>query len=121
MLKILAILFGLVMIVLGILGFLPDFTPNNKLLTLFLVNPMHNVVHLLTGILALVCGLTSGFASKMFFIIFGIVYAIVAVLGFMIGQGMVFDLIAVNHADNWLHAAIAAVSLYFGFFLRSGS
>lgn len=118
MLKILAIIFGLLMIVIGILGFLPDFTPNNKLLNLFLVNPMHNVVHLTTGIVALICGLTSGMASKMFFIIFGIIYGIVAILGFMIGQGMVLDLIAVNKADNWLHAGIAAVCLYFGFFLR---
>ncbi len=118
MLKVLAILFGILMIVVGILGFLPDFAPNGKLLTLFLVNPMHNIVHLVTGIAALVCGLTSGFASKMFFLIFGIIYGIVAVMGFMMGQGMLFDLIAINHADNWLHAAIALVSLYFGLVVK---
>ena len=119
MLKILAILFGLVMIVAGILGFLPDFTPNGKLFTLFLVNPMHNILHLVTGIVALVCGLTSGLAAKLFFIIFGIIYAIIAVMGFMMGQGMLFDMIAINHADNWLHAIVALVSLYFGLFIKS--
>jgi len=121
MLKILAILFGLVMIVAGILGFLPDFTPNGKLMNIFLVNPVHNIVHLVTGIVALVCGLTSGFASKLFFIAFGVIYGIVAILGFMMGQGMLFDMIAINHADNWLHAAVSVVSLYFGLFLKSGS
>lgn len=119
MLKILAILFGLAFIVSGILGFLPDFTPNGKLLTLFLVNPMHNIFHLVSGIVALVCGLTSSLAAKLFFIIFGVIYAIVAVLGFMMGSGMLFDQIAINGADNWLHAITAAVSLYFGLFLKS--
>lgn len=118
MLKILAILFGLIMIVAGILGFLPDFTPNGKLLTLFQVNPMHNIVHLVTGIVALVCGLTSGLASKLFFITFGIIYGIVAVLGFMMGQGMLFDMIAINQADNWLHAVVSLFCLYFGFFVK---
>lgn len=119
MLKILAILFGLVFIVVGILGFLPDFTPNGKLLTLFLVNPMHNIVHLATGIVALICGLTSGMAAKVFFIIFGIVYAAVAFLGFQMGQGMLFDMIAINQADNFLHTGIALVSLYLGFFVAA--
>src|ERR1700722_2187369 len=119
MLKIFAILFGLVMIVAGILGFLPDFAPNNKLFTLFLINPMHNIVHLLTGIVALVCGISSGLASKIFFIIFGLIYAAVAILGFMMGQGLLFDSIAINHADNWLHAVIATVSLYLGLFIQS--
>jgi Domain of unknown function (DUF4383) len=117
MLKILAILFGLVLIVIGILGFLPDFTPGGKLFGYFLVNPLHNILHLLTGIVALVCGLTSGLASKVFFICFGLIYAAIAVLGFMMGQGQLFDLIAINQADNYLHAGIAILSLYFGLFL----
>lgn len=119
MLKILAILFGLLMIVVGILGFLPDFAPNSRLFTLFLVNPMHNIVHLLSGIVALVCGLTSGFAAKIFFILFGLIYGALAVLGFMTGQGMLFDMIAINQADNWLHAFIGVLCLYLGLFVKS--
>ncbi len=119
MLKVLAILFGLLMIVAGILGFMPDFAPNGRLFTLFLVNPMHNIVHLLTGVVAVICGLSSGMAAKIFFIVFGIIYGAIAVLGFMMGQGMLFDLIAINHMDNWLHAGVAAVCLYFGIFLKS--
>lgn len=118
MLKLLAILFGLIMIVVGILGFLPDFAPNGLLLGLFAVNPMHNMVHLLTGLVALVCGLSNNFAAKIFFIAFGIVYALVAILGFAQGPGDLYGM-AINQADNWLHSAIALVCLYLGFFVRS--
>ena len=119
MLKILAILFGLVLIVVGILGFLPDFTPGGLLLGYFLVNPLHNVIHLVTGIIALICGLSSSLASKIFFILFGLIYLAFAIYGFYIGSGMMFDLIAINQADNILHLVIAIVTLYFGFFLKS--
>lgn len=117
MLKLLAILFGLVMIVVGLLGFLPDFTPNNLLFGIFEVNPMHNVIHLLTGIVALLCGLSNSLASKIFFILFGLIYGAVAILGFTQGPGLLFGM-AINHADNWLHTAIALFSLYVGFFIK---
>ena len=117
MLRTLATIFGLVLIAFGVLGFLPELTPEGKLLGIFMVNPVHNVIHLVSGGVALFCGLSSTFASKVYFIAFGIVYAAVAVLGFMLGEGMLFDLIAINTADNWLHTVIAVVSLYFGLFL----
>lgn len=118
MLKLLAILFGLIMIVVGILGFLPDFTPNGELFGIFQVNPMHNVVHLLTGLVALVCGLSNALASKIFFILFGLVYGAVAILGFMQGDGLLYGM-AINQADNWLHTGIALFSLYVGLFLKN--
>lgn len=119
MLKTLAIIFGLVFLAIGILGFFPDFTPNGKLLGIFSVNNEHNIVHLVSGVVALICGLNSNYASKVYFIIFGLIYGAVAVLGFMHGDEKLFGLIAINAADNWLHAGIAVVSLYIGFFFRS--
>lgn len=117
MLKVLAILFGLVMIIVGILGFLPEYTPGGLLFGIFAVNLQHNIIHLATGVVALLCGFASSTAAKTFFILFGLVYAAVAGLGFYYGEGMLFNLVSINNADNWLHTAIAAVSLYFGFFL----
>lgn len=119
MLKALAILFGIVFIVIGVLGFFPDFTPHGKLFDIFSVNSMHNAVHIISGVIALLCGLSSGLAAKIYFIIFGIIYAVLAVLGFMHGDTMLLGMIANNTADSWLHAAIAILSLYFGFFLRA--
>lgn len=119
MLRTLAVLYGIAFIVLGILGFLPEFTPKGLLLGYLLVNPVHNVIHLATGIIALFCGLSNSLASKIFFIVFGVLYIAFAGYGFYEGQGMLFDLIAINPADNIFHAAVGLVSLYFGWSLKS--
>lgn len=114
MLKTVAIIFGVIFILIGILGFVPSLTPEGKLLGIFMVNGAHNLVHLLTGVVAILCGLASERASKLFFIIFGVIYGLVTILGFVQGTGMLLGLIAINPADNWLHLAITAVSLWLG-------
>lgn len=114
MLRTLAILFGIILLIVGVMGFLPTFVTNAKLFDVFRVNLEHNVANIAAGILALLCGLSSAFASKMFFIIGGVVFAFLALFGFMETDGMLFDMIAINTADNFLHAGIAAVSLLIG-------
>jgi hypothetical protein len=121
MLKKLAIAFGIVFLLVGVLGFVPTATPNGHLLGIFHVNAAHNVVHLLTGIVALVCGMTSGQAAQIFFRVFGVLYGFVAALGFFSGDQPILGLISNNLADAWLHASIAAVSLAIGFGLREAA
>ncbi len=117
MVKTMAVLFGLVFLVVGALGFVPAVTKDQMLLGIFHVNTAHNVVHLLSGVVALFCGMSGAGASRNYFRIFGVVYAAVAVLGFM-NPGehtMLLGLISNNTADTWLHVGIAAVSLILGF------
>jgi hypothetical protein len=117
MVKSMAFLFGIVFLLIGILGFVPGVTDNEMLLGIFHVNTAHNVVHLLSGAAALFAGMTSVSASRMYFRIFGVIYGLVAVLGFM-NPGehtMLLGLISNNTADTWLHVGIAAVSLLLGF------
>ena len=115
MVKTMAVLFGVVFLLIGILGFVPAVTKDQMLLGIFHVNPAHNVVHLLSGAIALFAGMTSIGASRTYFRIFGIVYGAVAALGFFVGDGMLLGLISNNTADTWLHVGIAAVSLILGF------
>ena len=117
MIKSAAVLFGIVFILIGILGFVPGITNNEMLLGIFHVNAAHNVVHLLSGAAALFAGMTSTGASRMYFRIFGVVYGLVAILGLMnMGQHtMLLGLISNNDADTFLHIGIAAVSLLLGF------
>ncbi len=115
MAKKLALLFGVVFLLIGILGFVPAVAPNEMLLNVFHVNAAHNVVHLLTGIVALLAGMAGVGASKTFFKIFGVVYGLVAVLGFVVGDGILLGLISNNMADTWLRVGIAVVSLIIGF------
>src|SRR5437764_14357813 len=81
----------------------------------FHVNAAHNAVHLLTGIVALLAGMAGVGASKTFFKIFGLVYGLVAVLGFVVGGGMLLRLITNNTAYTWLQAGIAVVSVIIGY------
>ena len=114
-LKLAATVFGVLFLVIGILGFVPDLAPEGMLFGIFHVNFAHNVVHLLSGSVALLCGLKSDHASRLYFRIFGVVYGIVAVLGFVQGEGALLGLISNNLPDAWLHAVISVTSLALGF------
>ena len=115
MVKTAAVLFGVVFLLVGILGFVLAVTKDQMLLGIFHVNAAHNCVHLLSGVIALFAGMTSVGAARMYFRIFGLVYGLVAVMGFFVGDGMLLGLITNNAADTWLHVGIAAVSLLLGF------
>ncbi|MFT5280913.1 MAG: hypothetical protein ACI9AR_000354 [Flavobacteriaceae bacterium] len=105
--KVLSIIF----ILIGILGFVKGLVPEGKLLGIFEVDAMHNVIHLLSGIIGLVAARTKCGAKK-FAMIFGIIYLIVAIIGFVNG-GDIF-LTNVNGADNILHLVLAIVLLSLG-------
>jgi hypothetical protein len=110
-----AILFGIVFLAVGILGFVPGVTNNEMLLGVFHVNLAHNIVHVVSGVVFLLCAMSGAGASSMFFKIFGIVYALVAVLGFIKGDGLLLGLISNNMAVTWLHVVLAVVMLFLGF------
>jgi hypothetical protein len=116
-----AILFGVVFLLVGILGYVPAATTDMNgmpmLLGIFHVNSAHNIVHLASGIVFLLCGFSGAGASQLFFRIFGLVYALVAVLGFMKPEGPLLGLISNNVADTWLHVGLAAAMLIIGFAL----
>jgi hypothetical protein len=114
MLRVFAIIFGIVLAVVGILGFLPNFVVGGKLFDLFPVNQEHNMAHLVTGIFGLLCGLSSGMAAKVFFIVVGILYGLLSVLAFTSSEPMIFAMFANNLADNLLHGGIAVLCLYLG-------
>ena len=118
-LKKIAVAFGIIFVLVGILGFVPAATPDGKLLGLFAVNAMHNIVHVASGIVALIAGFASERGAKLYFQIFGIVYALVAVLGFVQGDGLLLGLVSNNAADTWLHVVIALVALYLGFVMKT--
>lgn len=119
MLKAAAILFGIVFLIVGALGFVPAVTTQMNgmpmLLGIFHVNTAHNIVHLASGAVFLLSGLASTGAARAFFRIFGLVYAVVAVLGFLKGDGLLLGVISNNMPDVWLHVVLAAIMLLLGF------
>ncbi len=118
--KLYAQLLGIVLTAVGILGFVPALTPDNNLLGIFAINPMHNVIHLLSGVVGLAAGfLGSGQYARWYAGVFGAVYALVTIIGF-IQMTTVLGLIPVNLADNLLHTLVAIASLAVFFFSASG-
>jgi hypothetical protein len=77
---------------------------------IFHVNPLHNVVHLVSGAAALACAWRSERAAALFAAVFGAVYGLVALAGFA-GVQPVIDALHLNTADNWLHVGITVVFL----------
>jgi hypothetical protein len=122
MVKTAAILFGIVFLAVGILGFVPGVTTNvdgmPMLLGIFHVNAAHNFVHLVSGVIFLLCGIAGAGPSRTFFRIFGLIYALVAVLGFMNPNGPLLGMISNNPATTWLHVVLAAAMLFIGFVVR---
>ena len=119
MVKTAAIIFGIVFLAVGILGFVPAVTTTvdgmPMLLGIFHVNAFHNYVHIASGVVFLLCGMAGAGPSRTFFKIFGLVYALVAVLGFMNPMGPLFGMMPNNPAVTWLHVVLAAVMLFLGF------
>lgn len=111
-----AALFGVVFIVIAILGFIApggmamnaDMTTSAKVLGMFPVNLLHNIVHLLFGIWGLAAS-RSGSGSRSFFQIGGIIYLILTLLGIVAPNG--FGLVPLGGADIWLHCVLAIVML----------
>ncbi len=119
MLQRIAQVFGAVLLLVGILGFVPGITTEEGLLLgIFHVDALHNLIHIVTGVAALAAS-TSATASRTFFQIFGVVYALIALAGFIPGlvdnQSELFGLVSINMPDNLLHVALAALALYMGF------
>lgn len=106
-----ALVFGIVYVLIGLLGFIGPLAPGGLLLGLFGINALHNIVHLAVGAL-LLFGSMSATNAKTSNLIVGVVYLLVAVLG-LFGI-LVPGLINHNGADIGLHLVSGALALYFG-------
>ncbi len=108
------LLAGLVLVAAGIAGFFVDSSfgtahdGHGELLG-FMVNGWHNTVHLASGLLLLA---VHGNAprARTGALVFGLAYAAVFVWGLITGDS-VAGIIAVNDADQILHAALAGTAL----------
>ncbi len=116
-----ALVFGIVFLLVGLLGFVPALTPGGALLGLFMVNGVHSIVHLLFGVLGIAAAFT-GF-SRLYNQASGAIYLVLTVVGFiallavpaLAPNGMLLGLVMINMADNFLHLVLGLVLAYVGF------
>ena len=107
------LVFGVVLVVEGIVGFFyePEFTNDESVrdavFGILDVNGWHNVVHILSGVAGLALMGTAA-RARAYAIGLAAVYTIVAIWGFAIGNGeSILGFLPVNTEDNVLHALIA--------------
>ena len=115
MAKTFGMLFGIVFLAVGILGFVPGIAKDEMLLGIFHVNTMHNVVHIASGVIFLLASMSGAAAASLWFKLFGAIYAVVAILGFMNPNGPLLGMISNNPATTWLHVVLAVAMLAIGF------
>jgi len=125
MVKRLTMLFGAVFIVVGVLGFtvpggmqMGDPATAPKLLGLFPVNLLHNVVHIAIGVWGLAAGRAYSTAVAYCKLV-GFVYLALAALGFVIPDA--FGLIPIGGNDIWLHCLLGVVLVAVGFMAKVDS
>ena len=109
-------IFGIILVLVGVLGFVPGVTTDGMLLGIFMVDGVHSAIHILTGVAALAAA-WGMYSTRLFFQVFGVVYALVAVVGFVMG-GSIFGLFMTNMADHVLHLVLAVAFLYVGFMAK---
>jgi hypothetical protein len=122
---------AIVFLAVGVLGFIPGITTDYdtmmfgghhseaKLLGLFQVSILHNIVHLLFGVVGLALARTAGGARR-YLIGGGIVYLVLWIYGLIIDQTSSANFVPVNTADNWLHFVLGVAMIVLGVALSRG-
>jgi hypothetical protein len=112
-----ALVVGAVFLLVGVLGFVPGITTNYdtmsfashhsdaRLLGLFQVSVLHNIVHLLFGIAGLLLARTVAGARR-YLIVGGIIYLVLFVYGLLVDKMSSANFIPVNTADDVLHLVL---------------
>ena len=114
--EILALAFGAVYLLVGIVGFFvtgfdhfADNSQHEMLLGLFMINPLHNIAHILVGIAGLAMARTLAGARSYGWLL-AVLYAALFVYG-LIAVNASWDFLNINAGDNVLHLLTAVVGL----------
>jgi hypothetical protein len=120
--ELLALAFGAIYLLIGIIGFFitgfgnffgnetpPGAHHVDENLLGFMINPMHNVVHILIGVAGLVLARTLA-GARTYGWLLAVGYGAAFIYG-LIAVGKAWDFLNLNWADNVLHIATAVVGL----------
>jgi len=122
-----ALVVAAVFVLVGILGFIPGITTNYgdmtfaghhsdaKLLGVFQVSILHNIVHLLFGAAGFALARTVS-GARAYLIGGGAVYLVLWLFGLLVGPDSAANFVPVNTADDGLHVFVVLGMRAVGFF-----
>ncbi len=123
-----ALAMGVVFLLVGLMGFIPGLTSNvdelqfaghhseAKLLGLFQVSVLHNIVHLLFGIAGVVAS-RSLKGARLFLLVGGAVYLVLFLYGILVPHDSGANFVPLNGADNLLHLFLGVIMVMAGVML----
>jgi hypothetical protein len=109
-----ALVVAVVFLLVGVLGFIPGITTHfsdmtfaghhsdAKLLGVFQVSVLHNIVHLLFGAVGVAMA-RSVTQARLYLIGGGAIYLVLWLYGLVVGQDSSANFVPLNSADDWLH------------------
>ncbi|HEX2772849.1 MAG TPA: DUF4383 domain-containing protein [Micromonosporaceae bacterium] len=125
----LAALAGAILVTIGTLGFIPGVTTGTlgfsspesdaRLLGLFEVSGLLNLVHLLFGVAGLVSS-RSVAAARVYFLVGGAIYLALSLYGSLVPRGGAGNVLSLNRADDWLHLLIGIAMIVTGLLTTCG-
>jgi hypothetical protein len=113
-----ALVFGAVLLLVGILGFIADASfgsgddVDGSDFIIFEVNGWHNVVHIASGVFLLAL-MRRHDSARLAALSFGAIYGVVTIIGLIDGKD-VLGLFPVNPADNVLHIVLTIAAFAAG-------
>lgn len=118
--RLLGVIFGVIYLVVGVFGFFVTSSVafagtanSNRLIGLFELNPLQNLIHLVIGVILLIAGLAGIRVARGANTTFGAIFLIIGIIGlFLASAGP--NIFALNAADNVLHFLTAVVLLAVG-------
>jgi len=120
-----ALAVGAVFLLVGILGFIPGVTTNYdsmtfaghesdaKLLDVFEVSVLHNIVHLLFGVAGLALARTIR-TARLYLLVGGAIYLVLWLYGLLIDKHDSANFVPLNTADDWLHFGLGVAMIVLG-------
>jgi hypothetical protein len=114
MAKTVAKLLGVVLLVVGILGFTHVLDSLGAHLS-----PVHNCVHIVSGVLAMYFGFAGSLSgAKSFCTIFGLIYLLLGIVGLAMGELHIGPLM-LGKVDHGIHCILGAAFLAGGLFTKT--
>ncbi|HEV2886536.1 MAG TPA: DUF4383 domain-containing protein [Jatrophihabitans sp.] len=128
-----ALAVGAVFLLVGVLGFIPGITTDYddmsfaghesmaKLIGVFQVSVLHNIVHLLFGIAGIALARQSARSAYLYLVGGGVIYLVLWLYGLLVDKDSDGNFVPVNTADNWLHLLLGLGMIALGVLLSRRS